>query len=472
MVNVDDRVFSVTGAVSRFPFSMSMGPKSSSKSSRARDDKDESYKDGWTKKEEDAEEDAERPTKQFRGATEHAVNDKRRHDYSAQFDWTKHEEDAEENTEQPTKRFRGATEYTVEDKRRHDYSAKDGWTKREEDAEKDAEYAVKDECRHDYTANDEFSPNWSPDSPKDNAAEVSSGDHRRPEEIAQDDLWNDVRKFTTSLCSTPGVPNVILPASVPTEYPFGMSNEALREFNDVMRVLRLAASTHSGASEHIDVDWQELFFHRSKYEPNSCVPIADPNIIRDIVSDWQKQWCATNLTEKQCKYKTAQKTSIFSSWLRRSYGSKHVVTGFLQAGVTWTSTAASSGAMVLQSTNVCGYLIWFERLFDTIAAHRSHPDTIAARKRSGSEYGKSGLTETERKNRDDRERARLDLIYAQRLETWFRTHGASEQGLSSKDRWYLHELRNGNLQRRLSEADSRHGGRVQASDFVCASTLE
>lgn len=173
---------------------------------------------------------------------------------------------------------------------------------------------------------------------------------------------------------------------------------------------------------------------------------------------------------KATQIQKKSKNSIFTNWLRRNYGSKHVVTALLQTGVPWTSGASSGASEHCYTTDVFSFLIWFERLFETIAVHSSHPDTIAARQRSGAERGRSGLTESERTIRDARQRARLDLRYARQLNAQLSQTGLD--GLSADDRWYVRELWNGNLRRRVSEAEACHGGRVQAHDFVCSSTLE
>ena len=44
--------------------------------------------------------------------------------------------------------------------------------------------------------------------------------------------------------------------------------------------------------------------------------------------------------------------------------------------------------------------------------------------------------------------------------------------MTSDERWYIEELWNGNLRRRVQEADERHGGAVQAQPFCIATSMD
>ena len=205
---------------------------------------------------------------------------------------------------------------------------------------------------------------------------------------------------------------------------------------------------------------------RRKFEPDDAAPIHAPDVKAAIWNLWCKQWLYANLNEEQRQYKRREQTSIFNAIMKQRYGHKYFVMAMLETGITWGDGLARNEVA---------------RRFAEWAAqqHQTHTDTEAALQHA------RGLSIEQERRRRERDDARRNYDYALGLEQQLAAgkgraksvgkgrKGAPEhvvprtwQEMSYSDHCWLRELWNGNLGKRKTEAERRHGGRVQARPFM------
>ena len=124
---------------------------------------------------------------------------------------------------------------------------------------------------------------------------------------------------------------------------------------------------------------------------------------------------------------------------------------------------------------------WTQKVARAVTRHKTDPDTQEARRRSGSSYGKHGLSEEEVRRRRERDRARTNYYWtmelARQLEAaehpWGTRAGKKAQSITPKpwsqmsrdERDWLHALWSGELQAEMRRAEGKCS-KVQAKDFV------
>ena len=125
-----------------------------------------------------------------------------------------------------------------------------------------------------------------------------------------------------------------------------------------------------------------------------------------------------------------------------------------------------------------------QRIMKAISRHKEDPESIEARRKSGQQRGKHGLTPEEVKNREDRKRARSDYYWTIDLHNQIKAskgkgkRGALEHAkgkgkslppkpykqMTYDEKWWLEELWSGRLREELDRAEALCS-RVQAKDF-------
>jgi hypothetical protein len=227
-------------------------------------------------------------------------------------------------------------------------------------------------------------------------------------------------------------------------------------------------------TEHEIVEsWQELFRRRRAVQSNDT-EVADETQVKSVWKDWCADWLEHELRPDQMLLRPSQKTSIFNVWVRKTYGSKHVLCGLLETGLTWAPPQEFvgkdfDGAAEHVAKN---FVLWFQRLIESMRRHKEDPDTVAACARSF-----HGLTHAQMMDRRRRDAARNNLNWAKHLESCLlaskgKGKGYNPEGkarsweyMSRNDQWWLCQLWHGNLQREVERAKAVHGGRVQAKPF-------
>ena len=132
-----------------------------------------------------------------------------------------------------------------------------------------------------------------------------------------------------------------------------------------------------------------------------------------------------------------------------------MVMAIWQTGITWAPTEHQmrtdvEGAAEHVATH---FAAWTRRLARSITLHKNQPDTIDARRRSGSHFGQHGLTPEEQQARSARHRAERDYYQTVDLQNQIR-RGAREYTTVNVMKM-LEGLRNGNLRRLMDEARAK-----------------
>ena len=127
---------------------------------------------------------------------------------------------------------------------------------------------------------------------------------------------------------------------------------------------------------------------------------------------------------------------------------------------------------------------WTQRVARAVTRHKNDADTEEARRRSGSSYGKHGLSAEEIHSRWERQRARRNYYWTMELNRQLeaskpisleasrkrRKKGESVtpkswSQMTRDERWWLNELWSGSLLTQLRRAEGKCY-KVQAKDFV------
>ena len=253
-----------------------------------------------------------------------------------------------------------------------------------------------------------------------------------------------------------------------------------RQDRDKARVLKTA--------DEICGAWERIFHVRRFYEADDQKPISDPCLLATMWTDWAKDWMAGELTPEQQKLAHNKKTSIFNAWIFSHMGGKNFVMAMWQTGMTWAPTpqllnADFNGALEHVARN---FASWTRRLARAVHRHKHDEATLEARVRSGTTYGKHGLSQAQEQDRKDRAEARRNYYMTQELDKRYQAskgkgqgkgkgktkRGASEHTfppktwdeMSRDERWWLQQLWNGNLLREKQHAESKCH-RVEAAPF-------
>ena len=234
-------------------------------------------------------------------------------------------------------------------------------------------------------------------------------------------------------------------------------------------------------SDEIEQGWRRILGKRRLEEPNDTHPIRDPGRRAQMYIDWMHEWMANEQTQQQRLGKPRQQSSNFAAYLNNNFGGKHFVMALWQTGVQWAPSPQMlqtdpNGALEHVAKNCAK---WTQRLARSIKEHKDAPKTQEARRRSGTEKGKHGLTDLEVQKRRAKQCARKDYFWAKQLECELNASkgkgksGAidskvtpkSESEMTANDWWYLNKLWSGELLAEKRRADSECH-RVQADDFV------
>ena len=237
----------------------------------------------------------------------------------------------------------------------------------------------------------------------------------------------------------------------------------------------------------IAATWEELFSRRRTMQPEDTEPIEDENVRATIWNDWCDAWLVTNLTEEQQGYKRSQQTSIFNAYIKNKHGDKCFVFGMLETGIAWGRSPQHVGDHGAAEHVGRRFVAWVRDVVAAIESHRQSTPYKEPKRRSGASYGQHGLTPQEVRDRADRHAAVRNYHWTLQLQAQFYaskgkgpTKGTGKREpskgrgkiapkfwgqMSSDERWWLHQLWNGNLKRQLDDAKARHGGRVQADRF-------
>ena len=145
-------------------------------------------------------------------------------------------------------------------------------------------------------------------------------------------------------------------------------------------------------------------------EPNDTIPITNTTTLANMHTSWMHEWFAENLTPEQRRKKPRQQSSDFAAYLNNNCGAKYFVMGLWQTGVQWAPPLEMlrndySGALEHVAKN---FAKWTQRLARAVTRHKNEAETVEARRRSGSSFGKHGLTAEEERNRKERQDARVN----------------------------------------------------------------
>jgi len=242
--------------------------------------------------------------------------------------------------------------------------------------------------------------------------------------------------------------------------------------------------------------WRLIMERRRLVERDDARPITDRDTLAEMYTSWMDEWLEENLFDDQRDYERRQQTSIFAAHLNNHYGAKHFVMGLWQTGVQWAPPLDMvlknhRGALEYVAKN---FALWIQNLARAITRHKNHPCTQEARRRSGSAYGKHGLSQEEVQRRWERERARRNYYWTMEIAGQLaaskgkgkrgaaeHTYGTSAgqkrqkkgQSITPKpwaqmsrcERWWLEALWSGELQAEMHRAEG-YCSKVQAKDFV------
>ena len=233
--------------------------------------------------------------------------------------------------------------------------------------------------------------------------------------------------------------------------------------------------------------WDKIFGRRRLFEPNDRQPIEDPEQLAAMWTSWQRDWIKTEATDKQKKKDKSKQTSIFNAWAYQNVGGLPFVMAAWQTGMSWAPplellNSNTNGALEHVATH---FASWTRQLARATNRHKSNPQTVAARFRSGSSFGRHGLTPQEEVDRSARWYARsnyyttvqlLNRLQASKGESKGKGKGAAGilvapkawGDMSRHEQWWINEYYNGNLLRAMNETQSkcrRAWGKVQAPRF-------
>ena len=224
--------------------------------------------------------------------------------------------------------------------------------------------------------------------------------------------------------------------------------------------------------------WRLILERRRLVELDDTRPITDPHTLADMYTSWMHEWLDENLTEKQCRLKASKQSSIFAAYLNNNLGGKHFVMALWQTGVQWAPPPAmlvndQNGALEHVAKN---FTKWTHKLARAVTLHKNDADTQEARRRSGSSFGKHGLSAEEEKNRKERHDARTNYYWAMDLNRQLLAYEGEGHkkstsvtpkpwsDMSRNDRWYLKALWSGSLLAEMRRAEGKCS-KVQAKDF-------
>ena len=130
--------------------------------------------------------------------------------------------------------------------------------------------------------------------------------------------------------------------------------------------------------------------------------------------------------------------------------------GLLETGLHWLPGAAER-----VGKRFCD---WLKTLLEAIHYHKMQSDTRESTRRSGKTKGQHGLTRQEVADREERDRARRDLLETKQLDKQVSAHKRQWWTLSETEKWWLQQYYDGALQRRLRAAKAKLSP-VQAPPF-------
>ena len=228
---------------------------------------------------------------------------------------------------------------------------------------------------------------------------------------------------------------------------------------------------------------QKALEHRRKHRENNAT--FSESDVATIFTTWAHDSFANQLRPDQKTKLERQKSSIFSAWVRNTFGSKALLRASLQNGFNITPSGAPENARNFQSKEARAtqcleeVLSWLAKFADDYSDRKSKPSSIQARQRSGTKKGESGLTNEQQQARDRRNRAQQNVHWASKLKRevdayWNRDyrswqHPRHEKQMKQHERRALADLRSGRLHQELREAKDAHGGPVQADPFRMSS---
>jgi hypothetical protein len=237
-------------------------------------------------------------------------------------------------------------------------------------------------------------------------------------------------------------------------------------------------------SDELADTWIHVFRERLQFEADPTQPIYDSQVIAKMWTQWMWKWLNTSLRPDQQRKRDSQKTSIFGAYVRKTYGNKSFVLALMQTGVTW----APPLDLVRQDHAAASkhirthFVAWVRNVLDAMVRHRTDPQTVAAKRRSGGVKDTSGLTDAEKLARQKRDDAESNYAWAVFIAEQLgerdpygkgKTRGKGREhhntrnwnDLSVGEQWWVHQLRNGSLREELLAAQTAHGGWVQAPRF-------
>ena len=159
-----------------------------------------------------------------------------------------------------------------------------------------------------------------------------------------------------------------------------------------------------------------------------------------------------------------------------------------QTGMTWAPTpellnSDYNGALEHVAKH---FASWIRRLARAVSRHKQDEATQEARRRSGNAFGKHGLTQEELDNRRERQNAHRDYYLTIELVKQLelsngKTRGKGKQNnnrgapehtirpkcwdeMTRNEQWWVRQYHNGNLERRMTEADAKCQ-KVEANRF-------
>ena len=238
------------------------------------------------------------------------------------------------------------------------------------------------------------------------------------------------------------------------------------------------------SAEEIRAVWTEILTRRRLEEEDDTAPINDSTRLKEMHANWLQDFIDNELTAEQLLKARSKQTSMFAAYLRNNFGGKAFVMALWQTGISWAPTTH------MKETNYDGALEhialnfaqWAQRIIRARTLHQENADYKEARRRSGDNTGKHGLTEEETRNREARKTARIDYYWTQALNNQVlaskgkrtRKGKGKEKGkslppkayheMSPSEQWWLRQLWSGRLRADLEQAE-KLCSRVQAKDF-------
>jgi hypothetical protein len=118
--------------------------------------------------------------------------------------------------------------------------------------------------------------------------------------------------------------------------------------------------------------WRLILERRRLVELDDTCPITDPDTLADMYTSWMHEWLDENLTEKQCRLKGNQQSSIFAAYLNNNLGARHFVMALWQTGVQWAPPPAMlnndhNGALEHVAKN---FAKWTQKLARAVTLHK------------------------------------------------------------------------------------------------------